>query len=51
VHFVEHDETVHPTGLGEPSVPPLAPALANALSRATGRRLRTLPLALEGDRA
>ncbi|MFC3149813.1 molybdopterin cofactor-binding domain-containing protein [Litoribrevibacter euphylliae] len=33
-----------PTGVGEPGVPPLAPALADALFSATGQRLRTLPL-------
>lgn len=32
-------------GVGEPGTPPAAPALANALARATGRRLRRLPLA------
>ncbi|CPK09708.1 exported oxidoreductase subunit [Bordetella pertussis] len=31
-------------GVGEPGVPPLAPALANAIAQATGQRLRTLPL-------
>lgn len=44
VHFAETD--AHPTGLGEPGVPPAAPALANALYRATGRRYRSLPIEL-----
>jgi len=35
-----------PTGVGEPGVPPIAPAIAAAVFRATGQRLRTLPLRL-----
>ena len=35
-----------PTGMGEPGVPPLAPAFANAVAKLTGQRLRELPFRL-----
>ena len=44
VHIVQ--STDKPTGVGEPGVPPIAPAVANAIAAATGKRLRTLPLSL-----
>jgi isoquinoline 1-oxidoreductase beta subunit len=37
--------------VGEPPVPGIAPALANAVFAATGRRLRSLPMALDAAAA
>jgi isoquinoline 1-oxidoreductase subunit beta len=45
VHIVPSQEA--PTGVGEPGTPVIAPALANALHAATGKRLRALPFARE----
>ena len=44
VHVMPSAE--RPSGVGEPGVPPIAPAVANALAAATGKRLRRLPLSL-----
>src|SRR5262245_25011019 len=43
VHIVP--STAAPTGVGEPGVPPIAPAVANAMFALTGKRVRRLPFA------
>jgi isoquinoline 1-oxidoreductase beta subunit len=41
IHFVKSD--IHPTGLGEPTLPPAGGAVANAIAKATGERIYAQP--------
>ena len=46
IHYVKSNN--RPTGMGEPSMPPILPAVANAIFSATGDRVRSLPFKKAG---